>query len=81
MRVRRKRFRRSVGRESTADEGFIAIGYYANGSRNFYLKEDVAVTDPSVLASLPTIRFVQQSAPSGLTAISTEKNICLYMIF
>ena len=35
--------------QSTADEGFIAIGYYANGSRNFYLKEDVAVTDPSVL--------------------------------
>lgn len=35
---------------ATADNGFIAIGYYANGSRNFYLKEDVAVTDPSVLA-------------------------------
>lgn len=34
---------------STADDGFIAIGYYANGSRNFYLKEDVACTDPSVL--------------------------------
>ena len=34
---------------ATADSGFIAIGYYANGSRNFYLKEDVAVTDPSVL--------------------------------
>ncbi|MDY3918790.1 MAG: TRAP transporter substrate-binding protein DctP [Candidatus Limivivens sp.] len=35
--------------QSTADDGFIAIGYYANGSRNFYLKEDKAVTDPSVL--------------------------------
>ncbi len=34
---------------ATADSGFIAIGYYANGSRNFYLKDDVAVTDPSVL--------------------------------
>jgi len=34
---------------ATADQGFIAIGYYANGSRNFYLKEDIAVTDPSVL--------------------------------
>ena len=34
---------------STAKEGFIAIGYYANGSRNFYLKEDKACTDPSVL--------------------------------
>ena len=37
---------------STADKGFIAIGYYANGARNFYLKEDVAVTDPSVLKGL-----------------------------
>lgn len=36
---------------ATEDNGFIAIGYYANGSRNFYLKEDVAVTDPSVLAN------------------------------
>lgn len=36
--------------ESTADDGYIAIGYYANGSRNFYLKEDKPVTDPSVLA-------------------------------
>ena len=34
---------------STAKEGFIAIGYYANGSRNFYLKEDKACTNPSVL--------------------------------
>ncbi|MGN0371453.1 MAG: TRAP transporter substrate-binding protein DctP [Enterocloster sp.] len=34
---------------STADEGYIAIGYYANGARNFYLKEDVPCTDPSVL--------------------------------
>lgn len=34
---------------STEDQGFIAIGYYANGSRNFYLKENVAVTGPDVL--------------------------------
>lgn len=34
---------------ATEGQGFIAIGYYANGSRNFYLKQDVAVTDPSVL--------------------------------
>lgn len=33
----------------TAEDGYIAIGYYANGSRNFYLKEDVPCTDPSVL--------------------------------
>lgn len=31
------------------EEGFIAIGYYANGARNVYLKENVAATDPSVL--------------------------------
>jgi tripartite ATP-independent transporter DctP family solute receptor len=35
--------------ESTADQGFIAIGYYANGARNFYTKEDVCVDDPSDL--------------------------------
>ncbi|RRD94011.1 C4-dicarboxylate ABC transporter [Clostridiales bacterium COT073_COT-073] len=35
--------------EATKDAGYIAIGYYCNGSRNFYLKENVAVTDPSVL--------------------------------
>lgn len=34
---------------STADDGYIAIGYYANGSRNFYLKENVPCTDPSFL--------------------------------
>ena len=31
------------------EEGFIAIGYYANGARNVYLKENIAATDPSVL--------------------------------
>ncbi len=34
---------------STAEDGYIAIGYYANGSRNFYLKEDVECNNPSVL--------------------------------
>lgn len=34
---------------STADDGYIAIGYYANGSRNFYLKEDVCCDNPEVL--------------------------------
>lgn len=34
---------------ATEDAGYIAIGYYCNGSRNFYLKDDVPVTDPSVL--------------------------------
>lgn len=35
--------------QSTADEGYIAIGYYANGARNFYLKENVCCDNPSVL--------------------------------
>lgn len=35
--------------ESTADQGFIAIGYYANGARNFYMKDDICVDDPSDL--------------------------------
>lgn len=34
---------------STAEDGYIAIGYYANGSRNFYLKEDVPCDSPAVL--------------------------------
>ncbi|MDR2869426.1 MAG: TRAP transporter substrate-binding protein DctP, partial [Deferribacteraceae bacterium] len=38
--------------ESNRDRGYITIGYYANGSRNFYLKENKPVTDPSVLAGL-----------------------------
>lgn len=35
--------------QSTADDGYIAVGYYANGARNFYLKENAACVDPSVL--------------------------------
>ncbi len=34
---------------ATEEDGYIAIGYYANGSRNFYLKEDVPCTTPEVL--------------------------------
>ena len=34
---------------STEDQGYIAIGYYANGARNFYLKEDAVCDNPSVL--------------------------------
>ena len=46
--------------ESTRDKGYIAIGYYANGARNYYLKEDKAVTDPSVLKG-KTIRAMVSS--------------------
>ena len=35
--------------QATEDVGYIAIGYYCNGARNFYLKEDTAVTSPEVL--------------------------------
>ncbi|PNV61093.1 C4-dicarboxylate ABC transporter [Clostridium sp. chh4-2] len=31
------------------EDGFLVIGYYANGSRNIYLKEDVKADNPSVL--------------------------------
>lgn len=31
------------------EEGFLVIGYYANGSRNIYLKEDVKADRPEVL--------------------------------
>ena len=34
---------------ATKNRGYIAIGYYANGSRNFYLKENIPVTSPEVL--------------------------------
>ncbi|MDO5519336.1 MAG: TRAP transporter substrate-binding protein DctP [bacterium] len=37
---------------STEKDGYIAIGYYANGARNFYLKKDIACTEPSVLKGL-----------------------------
>lgn len=37
---------------STADKGYIAIGYYANGARNFYLKQDVCCDSPEVLKGL-----------------------------
>lgn len=37
---------------ATEDQGFIAIGYYANGSRNFYLKKDVCCDSPEVLKGL-----------------------------
>ena len=35
--------------ESTADQGFVAIGYYANGARNFYMVDDICVDDPAKL--------------------------------
>ncbi len=52
----------------TADDGYIAIGYYANGARNFYLKEDIAVTDTSVLKGLKI-----RSMPSSTSMDMIEK--------
>ncbi len=46
--------------QSTADDGYIAIGYYANGARNFYLKDDMAVTSPETLRG-KKIRSMQSS--------------------
>lgn len=37
---------------SNEEQGYIALGYYANGARNFYLKKDEPVTSPSVLKGL-----------------------------
>lgn len=31
------------------EDGFLVIGYYANGARNIYLKENVEASDPAVL--------------------------------
>lgn len=50
---------------STADQGFIAIGYYANGSRNYYLKKDVCVDDPSDLAGMK-IRSMVSTTSMGM---------------
>ncbi|MBP3239201.1 MAG: TRAP transporter substrate-binding protein DctP [Oribacterium sp.] len=50
---------------STADQGFIAIGYYANGSRNYYLKKDVCVDDPSDLTGMK-IRSMVSSTSMGM---------------
>ena len=54
---------------STADEGFIVIGYYANGSRNFYLKENVPVTDPSVLQGKKIRAMVSSTSMSMISAM------------
>ncbi|MBQ9564239.1 MAG: TRAP transporter substrate-binding protein DctP [Synergistaceae bacterium] len=36
--------------DSTAGQGFIAIGYYANGARNFYMVDDICVDSPAKLS-------------------------------
>lgn len=55
---------------STEDQGYIAIGYYANGARNFYLKEDVVCDNPSVLKgkkirSMPSSTSMQMIQAMG----------------
>ena len=52
----------------TADDGYIAVGYYANGARNFYLKDDVPVTDTSVLSGKKI-----RSMPSSTSMDMIEK--------
>lgn len=54
---------------STEDAGYIAIGYYCNGSRNFYLKDDVAVTDPSVLAGKKIRSMVSSTSMDMIEAM------------
>ena len=52
----------------TADDGYIAVGYYANVARNFYLKDDVPVTDTSVLSGKKI-----RSMPSSTSMDMIEK--------
>ncbi len=52
---------------ATADDGYIAIGYYANGSRNFYLKDNVCCDNPSVLKGLKI-----RSMPSSTSMATIE---------
>lgn len=50
---------------ATEDAGYIAIGYYCNGARNFYLKDDVAVTSPAVLKGKKIRSMLVGKATSG----------------
>lgn len=54
---------------STADQGFIAIGYYANGSRNFYLKKNQKVDSPEVLKGLKIRAMVSQTSMDMIDAL------------
>lgn len=59
---------------STEKNGYIAIGYYANGSRNFYLKEDTPCTNPSVLKgkkirSMPSSTSMEMIQAMGGSAV------------
>lgn len=66
--------------QSTEEGGYIAIGYYANGARNFYLKEDVPCTDPSVLKgkkirampSSTSMKMIQLMGGSPVPMASSE---------
>lgn len=55
--------------ESTADQGFIAIGYYANGSRNFYTVDDICVDDPSKLKGLKIRSMPSATSMEMITAM------------
>ncbi len=54
---------------ATEDKGFIAIGYYANGSRNFYLKEDICCDSPSVLNGLKIRSMVSSTSMEMISAM------------
>lgn len=55
--------------QATANQGFVAIGYYANGSRNFYLKENVKVDSPSALSGKKIRSMVSSTSMSMITAL------------
>lgn len=52
---------------STEDQGYIAIGYYANGARNFYLKEEIQAMggSPVPMAGSETYTALQQGIVDG----------------
>ncbi len=54
---------------ATADQGFIAIGYYANGSRNFYLKENVCCDSPAVLKGKKIRSMVSSTSMDMINAM------------
>ena len=63
--------------ESTRDKGYIAIGYYANGARNFYMVDDIAVTDPSVLKGKKIRAMVSSTSMEMIELMAALRYPCL----
>lgn len=65
---------------ATEDQGFIAIGYYATGARNVYLKQDVVCDSPEVLkgkkirtmTSTTSMKMIELMGGAPVTMASSE---------